>query len=79
VDFGVRETPVVGSGGDRKVGPLVEGTPVKASLFGEVFGKRVVIDHDDGDEIGRDDNGMGSYVGGKSIYDAWNDDYEELS
>jgi DNA replication regulator SLD3 len=86
VDFGVRETPVVGSGGDRKVGPLVEGTPVKASLFGEVFGKRVVVDHDvgdddddDGDEVGRDDDGMGSYVGGKSIYDAWNDDYEELS
>ena len=76
VDFGVRETPVVGGGGSSstnrevKTGTLVEATPVKKALspFG-IFGKR-----DDDHDGGIDE------VGGKSIYDVWNDDdYEELT
>jgi len=86
VDFGVRETPVGGGGGGgvvgggrgnlegKKTGGLqVEATPVKkaaASPFG-IFGKRGDDDYDDG--------GIDK-VGGKSIYDVWNDDnYEELA
>jgi hypothetical protein len=85
VDFGVKETPVVGgSNSNRPWGKTaasgalqVEATPVKkvqASPFG-IFGKRGV--HDD-DGVG----GAGGVdvVGGKSIYDVWNDDdYEELA
>ncbi|GAB7325459.1 hypothetical protein MBLNU13_g09476t1 [Cladosporium sp. NU13] len=74
VDFGMRETPVVGGGSHREVktGTLVEATPVKKPLspFG-IFGKRAEDDYEGG---GIDE------VGGKSIYDVWNDDdYEELA
>lgn len=79
VDFGVKETPVVGrSGGNRnevKTGTLIEATPAKKALspFG-IFGKK--IDAND-DEVG---GGGVDHVGGKSIYDVWNDDdYEELA
>ena len=85
VDFGVKETPVVGrSGGNRnevKTRTLIEATPVKKSLspFG-IFGKRVGGDADaDADEVGGGVGGV-DLVGGKSIYDVWNDDdYEELA
>ena len=80
VDFGVRETPVVvvggggGGGSDReaKTGTLVEATPVKKALSPFViFGKKAEDDYEGG---GVDD------IGGKSIYDVWNDDdYEELA
>lgn len=80
VDFGVKEAPVGGGGGQREVkvkkGTLVEATPVKKALspFG-IFGKRVG-GGDDGGEVG----GGVDLVGGKSIYDVWNDDdYEELA
>ncbi|KAM0702676.1 hypothetical protein Q7P35_010107 [Cladosporium inversicolor] len=73
------ETPVVGrSGGNRnevKTGTLIEATPAKKALspFG-IFGKK--IDAND-DEVG---GGGVDHVGGKSIYDVWNDDdYEELA
>ena len=78
VDFGVRETPVgdgAGGGSSRleiRMGTLVEATPVKKALspFG-IFGKRADDEYEGG---GVDD------VGGKSIYDVWNDDdYEELA
>ena len=84
VDFGVKETPVVGrSSGNHEVrtGTLVEATPVKkvsASPFG-IFGKKVVHD-DDGVDGGGVSVGGVDHVGGKSIYDVWNDDdYEELA
>ena len=77
VDFGVRETPVVGgrssTNREVKTGTLIEATPVKKALspFG-IFGKM-----DDADEVG---GGGVDMVGGKSIYDVWNDDdYEELA
>lgn len=82
VDFGrLGETRVVGGSGGRgkeKVvaavssggGLQVEATPVKRSTYG-IFGTR---DDDMADGGGHD------LVGGKSIYDAWNDDdYEELA
>jgi hypothetical protein len=79
VDFGVKETPAVGgSHREAKQGTLVEATPVKkvqASPFG-IFGKSNDAD------VGDDDAGGGGIdqVGGKSIYDVWNDDdYEELA
>lgn len=51
-------------------GLQVEATPVKKSPFG-IFGSR-----DEGDAS----SGGMDLVGGKSIYDAWNDDdYEELA
>lgn len=69
VSFGVRDTPAARNvGGEaRAPGALVEATPVKGSPFG-IFGRR-------------DDVGGMDHVGGKSIYDAWNDDddYEELA
>lgn len=75
VDFGVvREGG--GGGGNGKEGKaaaaLVEATPVKASPGG-IFGKR---DGGGGDDDEWHGNGNGE---GKSIYDAWNDDYEELA
>jgi len=76
VDFGVSETPVVAGGGssrlETRTGTFVEATPVKKALspFG-IFGKRAEDEYEGG---GVDD------VGGKSIYDVWNDDdYEELA
>lgn len=50
--------------------PLVEATPVKRSSRGLLYGS-------DNDEDARYDD----HVGGKSIYDVWNDDddYEPLA
>ena len=96
VDFGVRETPVIGGSsrgreGKTAVAPggtVVESTSVKkkvaASPFGG-FGKRVGNhDYDYGynnDDAGDQAGGGMDQVGGKSIYEVWNDDdgYEELA
>lgn len=66
VDFGVLE-----SNRGKAPAALVEATPVKASPGG-LFGRR-----DGGGGGGGGDDG--GHEDGKSIYDAWNDDYEELA
>lgn len=83
VNFGLAETPKFVSSrllGDERATleqhppppppPLVEATPVKGSSRGLLYGS-------DKDDDGRYDD----LVGGKSIYDAWNDDddYEPLA
>lgn len=73
VDFGaVREGFGGGNGREGKASAaLVEATPVKASPGG-IFGRR------DGGGCDDDEEGHGNGEG-QSIYDAWNDDYEELA
>lgn len=69
---------------------LVQGTPIRKAGSGGLYGegKRGEVGAggfggvgggDDGADYG-DGLGVGSEIGGKSIYDAWNDDdYEELA